>query len=61
MNLLPLVVLASVWVLASAGTGYLLALLAQRLHPDFNLARLWFFYTVLMAFLVALVFLIGWL
>lgn len=46
---------------ASAGTGFLLALLARRLHPSLSLVRLWFFYTVLMAFLVAAVFIIGWL
>lgn len=61
MGLLSWIVLAVVWVAASAGTGYILALLARRLHPGLNLVRLWFFYTLLMAVLVAIVLLIGWL
>lgn len=55
-----LVVLALVWTAASAGTGFLLALLARRIHPSLSIVRLWFFYTVLMAFLVAAVFILGW-
>jgi len=55
-----LVVLSAVWVAAATGTGFLLALLARRLHPGLSLTKLWFFYTVLMAVLVAVVFLIGW-
>jgi hypothetical protein len=55
-----LVVLALVWTAASAGTGILLALLARRIHPSLSIVRLWFFYTVLMAFLVAVVFIVGW-
>ena len=61
MGPLSLVVLSAVWVAASTGTGFLLALLARRLHPGLSLIKLWFFYTVLMAVLVAIVFLIGWL
>lgn len=60
MGSLSLVVLSAVWVAASTGTGFLLALLARRLHPGLSLIKLWFFYTVLMAVLVAIVFLIGW-
>lgn len=60
MGPLSLVVLSAVWVAASTGTGFLLALLARRLHPGLSLIKLWFFYTVLMAVLVAIVFLIGW-
>ena len=45
---------------ASSGTGFLLALLARRVHPGLSLGKLWLFYTVLMAFLVAVVFLIAW-
>ena len=56
-----MVVLSAVWVAASTGTGFLLALLARRLHPGLSLIKLWFFYTVLMAVLVGIVFLIGWL
>lgn len=54
------VVLLGVWVAASCSTGFLLALLAGRIHPSLSLARLWLFYTVLMAVLVAVVFIIGW-
>ncbi len=53
-------VLSVVWVAAASGTGLLLALLAKRIHPGLSLVRLWFFYTLLMAFLVAVVFLLGW-
>ena len=60
MDPLSLVVLSAVWVAAATGTGFLLALLARRLHPGLSLTKLWFFYTVLMAVLVAVVFLIGW-
>jgi hypothetical protein len=47
-------------VAASCGTGFLLALLARRIHPGLSLVKLWLFYTVLMAVLVALVFIVGW-
>jgi hypothetical protein len=60
VSLFSTFVLSGVWVAASAGTGFLLALLARRLHPSLSLVKLWFFYTILMAVLVALVFLIGW-
>lgn len=46
---------------ASAGTGFLLALLGKRIHPGLSLVKLWLFYTVLMGTLVALVFVIAWL
>ena len=59
MSLFSTFVLSAVWVAASTGTGFLLALLARRLHPSLSLVKLWFFYTILMAVLVALVFLIG--
>jgi hypothetical protein len=55
-----LVVLAAVWMAASTGSGFLLALLARRIHPSLSLVRLWFFYTVLMAVLVAFVLIVGW-
>lgn len=60
MELFPLGVLAVVWVVSSSGTGLLLALLARRIHPGLSLVRLWFFYTILMALLVAFVFILGW-
>ena len=60
MDLFPLVVLLGVWTLASMGTGYLLALLAMRIHSGLSFRKLWLFYTGLMATLVALVFIIGW-
>ena len=61
MNVEPvaLAVLLALWVAASSGTGFLLALLARRIHPSLSLTKLWFFYTVLMASLVAVVFLVG--
>ena len=59
MDLMPLVVISVVWVAAASGTGFLLALLARRMHPGLSLVRLWFFYTILMALLVAFVLLIG--
>ena len=60
MNSYSLLVLSAVWMAASSGTGFLLALLARRVHPGLSLGKLWLFYTVLMAFLVAVVFLIAW-
>jgi len=56
-----LLVLSGVWMAASSGTGFLLALLAKRIHPGLSLLKLWLFYTVLMATLVAVVFVIAWL
>ena len=61
VELFPLGVLAVVWVVSSSATGFLLALLARRIHPSLSLVRLWFFYTIVMAVLVAFVFWIGWL
>ena len=60
MDMFALVVLSAVWVTASCTTGFLLALLARRIHPGLSLIRLWVFYTALMAFLVAVVFILGW-
>lgn len=60
MDLFPLAVLATIWMAAASFTGLLLALLARRIHQGLNLVRLWFFYTVLMAVLVAFVFLVIW-
>jgi hypothetical protein len=57
---LSLIVLSAVWMAASTGTGFLLALLAKRIHPGLSMVKLWLFYTGLMAFLVAAVFLIAW-
>jgi len=57
---LALIVMLLVWMASSSGTGFLLALLAKRIHPGLSMVKLWLFYTVLMAVLVGLVFLIGW-
>ncbi len=59
MDISALAILLVVWVAASSGTGYLLALLAGRIHSGLSLRKLWLFYTVLMAVLVAATFLIG--
>ena len=59
LDFVSLAVLSLVWATAASGTGILLALLARRIHPGLSLVRLWFFYTVLMALLVGMVFLIG--
>jgi len=56
---LSLILLLAVWMASSSGTGLLLALLAKRIHPGLSMIKLWLFYTVLMAVLVGLVFLIG--
>lgn len=61
MDPFALLVLSVVWVTASSGCGILLALLGKRVHPSLSLLKLWGFYTVLMATLVAVVFLIIWL
>ena len=61
MEPLVLIVLLFVWMAGSSGTGFLLALLAKRIHPGLSRVKLWLFYTVLMAALVAAVFLIAWL
>ena len=60
MEPITIVVLSVVWMAAASGTGFLLALLAKRVHPGLSLAKLWLFYTVLMAVLVAIVLAIGW-
>ena len=60
MDSSTLLALSAVWVAAASGTGFLLALLARRIHSGLSLVKLWVFYTILMAFLVAAVFLIGW-
>ena len=60
VDLVSLGVLSLVWVVAASATGFLLALLARRIHPSLSLPKLWFFYTVLMGFLVAVVLLLGW-
>lgn len=60
MNFFSLIVLSLVWVGAASGTGFLLALLARRIHPGLSLVKLWFFYTVLMGLLVAFVLLVAW-
>jgi hypothetical protein len=56
-----LLVLSAVWVAAATATGFLLALLARKIHPGLSLVKLWLFYTVLMATLVAIVFVVAWL
>jgi len=61
LDLFSLGVLALVWVAAASGTGFLLALLARWIRPSLSLVKLWFLYSVLMALLVAFVFLMGWL
>jgi hypothetical protein len=53
-------VLLAVWVTAASGSGFLLALLAKRIHSGLSLRKLWGSYTVLMATMAAIVFLIGW-
>ena len=60
MEPLALIVLLFVWMAGSSGTGLLLALLAKHIHPGLSMVKLWLFYTVLMAALVAAVFLIAW-
>lgn len=59
MDSVATLVLLGVWTVASCGCGFLLALLARRVHPGLSLVRLWIFYTALMALLVAAVFIIG--
>jgi hypothetical protein len=59
MDLVAWIVLLVVWTAASSGSGFLLALLAKRIHPALSLRKLWLFYTALMAMLVAAVFLVG--
>jgi hypothetical protein len=60
MDPISLAVLCAVWVAASSGSGFMLALLAKRIHPGLSLVKLWLFYSVLMAILVAFVFLLAW-
>lgn len=61
MDAVALLLLTLVWMVASSVTGLFLALLAKRIHPGLSLRRLFLFYTTLMAFLVAVVFAVGWL
>ena len=60
MDPLSWTVLLLVWMTAATGSGFVLALLARRIHPGLSLVRLWIFYTILMATLVAVVFLVAW-
>jgi hypothetical protein len=60
VDLMVWIVLLVVWTAASSGSGFLLALMAKRIHPGLSLVRLWLFYSALMATLVAVVFLMGW-
>lgn len=53
--------LAVLWLACSLGGGILLALLARRIHPSLSLRRLWLFYSALLGFTAAAVFLIAWL
>lgn len=55
-----LAILVVVWMGASLGTGAVLAAIARRIHPRLSYPRLWVFYSVLMSFLVGLVFALGW-
>jgi len=57
---ISLLALLCVWMAASSGSGFFLALLAKRIHPGLSMVKLWLFYTLLMAALVAVVFLIAW-
>jgi len=52
-------VLILVWALSALGTGFLLAMMAKKIHPALSLRRLWMFYSLLMGFLVALVMILG--
>lgn len=56
---LVLFVLAGVWISAILGSGFLLALIAKRIHPSLSLGRLWVFYSILMGVLATLVTLLG--
>ena len=58
-NLGSYVILLLVWVASACVTGFLLALLARRIHPSLSLLRLWVFYSILMGFLAAVVILVG--
>lgn len=51
--------LALLWVAASAVGGALLALLAKRLHPGLSFRRLWVFYGILLGTATAVLFAIG--
>lgn len=53
-------ILVGVWLLCSLGCGFLLALLARRMHPSLSLRRLWVFFSGLMGFTVAAVLAIAW-
>lgn len=46
-------------MVAACGSGFLLALLARRVHPTLSLPPLWVFYSALMGFLVAVVLVVG--
>lgn len=52
-------ILAVVWIGSSLAGGALLALLAKRIHPALVFARLWLFYSGLLAVAVAAFFAIA--
>ena len=60
MDPLALLILLALWVLASSGSGWVLAILAKRLHPGLSRNKLWVFYTALSALLAAIVLIILW-
>lgn len=60
MNWAAYSMLLLVWAASAAGSGAVLALLAKRLHPALSFRKLWVFYSLLMAFAVAVVLAVGW-
>jgi hypothetical protein len=46
----------AVWLLASFGSGYLLARFFKRLHPALSLRKLWAFWTVILTSVAGVVF-----
>lgn len=53
-------VLLMLWAAAATGSGAVLALIAKRMHPGLSFRKLWVFYSVLTAVLVAVVLIAGW-
>lgn len=46
------------WLVGSFGSGYLLARLYKRLHPELSLHKLWAFWTVILSVSAGLILLL---
>lgn len=48
-------VVSIAWLVGAFGSGYLLARLYKRLHPELSMHKLWAFWTVLVSVIAAII------